>query len=344
MDKKMDDLIRWYIKDCNFTNEEKLSLRIAREASPEEASPEEYKELIQQYFDRMPFCNLTSDDHFIAFDESGTAFIDKIFEREVDDDTLVISTTYEHTSVQKCLAVVKNKILLNSDRDIRAYNISPLIEEAKKYKKVFVYIIGTQLSTGEITPQLFYEKLKEAFVSNNIEHKIMIDDVHGMFMTPRDYRIFDYVLYTAHSLVTEYNMGLLITKEYMFGKRAYNWGKEYLEKLDIILKRRLKMLQFKNIIIQYLNEYLSDTNMFRLFNFTSDHIFAVETVGLEYDTNTWEKLDLYKIRVSEFKMVKNWIRIRFQEFTRLSEDKAIEGLHYLCKIIEKAKLIQKMRG
>ena len=344
MNKKMDELVKWYIRDCNFTNEEKLSLRIAREASPEEASPEEYKELIQQYFDRMPFCNLTSNDHFIAFDESGTAFIDKIFEREVDDDTLVISTTYEHTSVQKCLAVVKNKILLNSDRDIRAYNINPLIEEAKKYKKVFVYIIGTQLSTGEITPQLFYEKLKEALVSNNIEHKIMIDDVHGMFMTPRDYRIFDYVLYTAHSLVTEYNMGLLITKEYMFGKRAYNWGKEYLEKLDIILKRRLKMLQFKNIIIQYLNEYLSDTNMFRLFNFTSDHIFAVETVGLEYDTNTWEKLDLYKIRVSEFKMVKNWIRIRFQEFTRLSEDKAIEGLHYLCKIIEKAKLIQKMRG
>ena len=336
----MLDLIKWYYNSSPFTEDEKVLLNTLR--TPDiEYNDIDYKELTQQYFDRMPFCNLTSNDHFIAFDESGTAFIDKIFEREVDDDTLVISTTYEHTSVQKCLAVVKNKILLNSDRDIRAYNINPLIEEAKKYKKVFVYIIGTQLSTGEITPQLFYEKLKEAFVSNNI---VMIDDVHGMFMTPRDYRIFDYVLYTAHSLVTEYNMGLLITKEYMFGKRAYNWGKEYLEKLDIILKRRLKMLQFKNIIIQYLNEYLSDTNMFRLFNFTSDHIFAVETVGLEYDTDTWEKLDLYKIRVSEFKMVKNWIRIRFQEFTRLSEDKAIEGLHYLCKIIEKAKLIQKMRG
>lgn len=344
MIKYMDDLIKWYIKDCCFTQEEKLSLRIAREASPEEASPEEYKQLIQNYFDRMPFCNLTSEDHFIAFDESGTAFIDKIFEKEVDDDTLVISTTYEHTSVQKCLAVTKNKILLNSENDIRAYNIKPLIDKSKQYKKVFVYIIGTQLSTGEITPQLFYERLKEEFIKNNIEHKIMIDDVHGMFLTPRDYRIFDYVLYTAHSLVTEYNMGLLITKEYMFGKKAYNWGKEYLEKLDIILKRRLKMLQFKNIIIQYFSEYLADKNMFKLFNFTSDHIFAAETQGLKYDTETWEKLDSYKIRVSEFDMPKNWVRIRFQEFTRLSEDKAIEGLHYFIKLIEKQKMINHLRG
>lgn len=59
-----------------------------------------------------------------------------------------------------------------------------------------------------------------------------------MFITPRDYRIFDYVLYTAHSLVTEYDMGILISKEHKFGKLALNWGEEYLKRLDIVLNKK----------------------------------------------------------------------------------------------------------
>jgi hypothetical protein len=41
----------------------------------------------------------------------------------------------------------------------------------------------------------------------------MIDDVHGMFLIPRDYSIFDYILYTAHSLIPNYEMGFLISKK-----------------------------------------------------------------------------------------------------------------------------------
>ena len=340
----MDEYIKWYIEDDCLTKEESLNLRIAREATPEIVSDEEFKKLAQQYFDRMPFCNISADDRVLSFDESGTAFIDAIFKKEVDDDTLVISTNYEHSSVQKQLSVTKNKMLLTSDGDIRAYNIAPIVNEAKKYKKVFVYIIGTQLSTGEITPQLFYERLKEEFDKNGIQHKIMIDDVHGMFIVPRDYRIFDYILYTAHSLVTEYDMGILVSKEYVSGKKAYNWGKEYLEKLDIVFAKKRKMLQFKNTMIQYFSEYLSHMDLFRLFTFTSDHIFAVETTGINWTKEQWEKLDSYKIRVSEHPMLKNWIRIRYQEFSRLTPDKAVEGLHYLCKLLDRAIMLNKIRG
>ena len=344
MKKVLDEYIKWYLEDDALSKEESLSLRIAREATPDVVSEEKFKPLAQQYFDRMPHCNISAEDRVLAFDESGTAFIDAIFKKEVDDDTLVISTSYEHSSVQKQLSVVKNKLLLTSDCDIRGYNINPIITEAKKYKKVFVYIIGTQLSTGEITPQLFFEELKDNFVKHNIEHKIMIDDVHGMFIVPRDYRIYDYILYTAHSLVTEYDMGILVSKEYISGKRAYNWGKEYLEKLDIVLSKKRKMLQFKNTMIQYFNEYLSHTDMFRLYQFTSDHIFAVETTGINYTKENWEELDSYKIRVSEHPMLKNWIRIRFQEFSRLTPEKAIEGLHCLCKLLDRAIMLNKMRG
>ena len=339
----MDDLIKWYLENDTYTDEERELMKTLRPELPKLDYTEDFTKLEQEYFDRMPFCNISSEDRCIRFDESGSSFINKVFDKEVDDETLVVSTTYEHGSVQKRLKEVKNLLLLNSDNDIRGYQIDKIINEAKKYKKVFLYIIGTQLSTGEITPQLFFEDVKEALVKNNIEHKILIDDVHGMFVTPRDYRIFDYVLYTAHSLVNEYEMGILISKDGDLGLKAYNWGKEYLKRLDIILGKKEKMMQFKNIMIQYLNKLIADTSTFRLYTQTANHIFAVETKGLYYTEEEYEKLDSYKIRVSEHKIANSWIRIRFQEFTRQSTERAIEGLKYLTKLINRAQMIKKMR-
>ena len=339
----MDDLIKWYLENDTYTDEERELMKTLRPELPKLDYTEDFTKLEQEYFDRMPFCNISSEDRCIRFDESGSSFINKVFDKEVDDETLVVSTTYEHGSVQKRLKEVKNLLLLNSDNDIRGYQIDKIINEAKKYKKVFLYIIGTQLSTGEITPQLFFEDVKEALVKNNIEHKILIDDVHGMFVTPRDYRIFDYVLYTAHSLVNEYEMGILISKDGDLGLKACNWGKEYLKRLDIILGKKEKMMQFKNIMIQYLNKLIADTSTFRLYTQTANHIFAVETKGLYYTEEEYEKLDSYKIRVSEHKIANSWIRIRFQEFTRQSTERAIEGLKYLTKLINRAQMIKKMR-
>lgn len=339
----MDKLLEWYMNKDKYTIEEQNILRIARQGYPEESTDEEYKNLIQEYFNRMPFCNINNNTRIITFDESGTFFIDKVFANEVDDDTLVISTNYEHGSVQKQLAIVKNKLLLDSDKEIRNYNFTRIINEIPKYKKVFVYIIGTQLSTGEITPQAFFEKLKDILVKFKVVHKILIDDVHGMFLVPRDYSIFDYVLYTAHSLVREYDMGVFISKDGKYGKKAYNWGKEYLEKLDIILKYHTKMNMFRNILIQCLNEIIKDNHIFRLYTQTVDHIFAVETAGIYYSEDEWNKLDSYYIRVSEHPIYKSWIRIRFQEFSRLPTNKALEGLEYLKKLLDKKIMIQKLK-
>lgn len=339
----MNDLLKWYMEYDNYTEDERNCLRIARQGYPEQVSDKEYNALCQKYFDLMPFCNISTENRFLTFDESGTFFIDKVFTKEVDDDTLVISTTYEHGSVQKQLAIVKNKILLDSEKEIRAYNFKRIEKELPKYKKVFVYIIGTQLSTGEITPQAFFEELKKLLVKYKVEHKIFIDDVHGMFLVPRDYSMFDYVLYTAHSLVREYDMGVFISKDGKYGKKAYNWGLEYLEKLSIILKHKQKMNMFKNIMLQVLNKLISDVTTFRLYSQTVDHIFAVETNGILYTEEEWNKLDSYYIRVSEHSIYKSWIRIRFQEFSRLPIDKALEGLEYLYKLLDKKIMLKKLK-
>lgn len=339
----MDDLIKWYINYDSFSKEEAELLDIPRKDNPLIVDEDTYSKLCQCFFNKMPFCNISAKDRFLVFDDSGTKLINDIFEKEVDDETLVISTTYEHGSVQKCLKNSKNVLYLDLNKEINAYNFSNVIKESRQYKKVFVYIIGTQLSTGEITPQLFFEELKQCLIANNVTHKIMIDDVHGMFLLPRDYRMFDYILYTAHSLVPAYDMGMLISKTDDFGIKAYNWGNEYLKRLTIVLSKRQKMAWFKNLMIQYFNKLIADTNTFSIYNKTVDHIFSIWTKGLFYTNDEWNKLDEYRIRVSEHKTDINFIRIRFQEFSRLSDEKAVEGLHCLLKIVNRALLKKQMR-
>ena len=340
----MDELIKWYMALDGFSQSEKELLGIPRKDLLEPVPYDErYKALMQEYFNRMPFCNINSDNRYITFDESGTAFIDEIFKNEVDDKTLVISTNYEHTSVQKQLVNVKNKILLNTD-ELRKCDFGVLLKGVEKFKKVFVYVIGTQLCTGEITPQIFFEGLKSALVNKNIPHKIMIDDVHGMFLIPRDYRLFDYVLYTAHALVNEYDMGMLISKDKIFGKYAYDWAEEYLKRLNIVLKRKSKMFLFKNILTEYFSDLLVNSDIFRQYTQTTQHIFAVETKGIEYTEEERDILDSYEIAVSAHPMYLNWLRIRFQEFSRLDLEKAVEGLHYLGKLLEKRMYICRLKG
>lgn len=69
----------------------------------------------------------------------------------------------------------------------------------------------------------------------------------------------------------------------------------------------------------------------------------METTGINFTDDEWNKLESYKIRISEHPMFKNWIRIRYQEFIRLPSEKAIEGLHYLCKLLDRAILLKKMK-
>lgn len=338
-----NDLITWYINYNSFTDEETSILKTKQDIHIIYETDELYNELETQYFNRMPFCNISSKDYHITFNDSGTSFINDIFDYEVDDDTLVISTTYEHGSVQARLNNIKNKLLLNSDEDIRSYSFDKILFEAKKYKKVFVYIIGTQLSTGEITPQEFFIQLKEIFDKNNINYKLMIDDVHGMFLVPRDYSIFDYVLYTAHAIVPEYEMGVLISKDGKFGKKAYNLGKNYLKRLDIMLNHKDRILLFRQIFIQYFSKLIADTSVFRLYDQTVEHIFAVETTGIYYTNEEIEKLENYKMCVSEHAMPKNWIRIRYQEFSRLSVEKALDGLAYLVKLLNRKIMLKRLK-
>lgn len=301
----------------------------------------EYIDICDEYFKLLPFSNINISNKKIYFDTCVSKIINKIFKQEVTNEYLIISTPYEHDIVQENLKD-KNVCYLNTD-DIRQLNFNKIKQQIKNYKKIFVYIIGTQVATGEITPQIFFEKLRKLLIKENKEFTFVLDDTHGMFLVPRDYSMFDYIIGTACAFIHSYDLGIIISKNSKYGFTDINKSKEYLKKLKLILSHKNEILQFKNIIIQELFNYIYDSVYFRLFNHTSNHIFAAETKNLYFSKKDISILNDYFIIINENPIYYNFIGIRFQDFITLSPEKIKEGLNILCNILEKAILINKMK-
>ena len=314
----MNDMIDWWVNLNPLTEEEKMSLNQYRLEEKIFESDEVYDNLVQEYFNRMPYCNLTSKDYTITIHNSGTDFINELFDRMVDDETLIIYSDAEHPNVLKKVSEYKNQLKLHFDDDILKLNTSKIINESKKYKKVFLYIIGTQISSGIVTPQIFFTKLKQFFISHNIEHTFVLDDVHGMFFVPRDYSIFDYILYTCHANISSYDMGLLISRNSDFGEKIYNQLYQYFNMINIVLKRKDKIFLFYDVMREFFSPYLATDN-FDLVTNNTHHLFAIKTNNLLYNSKIHDILGKLYIRLEGFDNNINYILIRNGRFIKNPE-------------------------
>ena len=326
------ELLQWWLnKDPLTSNEKKL---IHSNRPNYLIQNNKYMYLLDEYFDLMPFSHISSKTHTIKFLETATAFINQLFNKYVDDDTLVIWSNTEHDSVKKCMENVKHSIMLFDNKEIKNLSIDNILIEAKKYKKVFIYITGTQISTGKITSQTFFRKLKNALIDNNINHTMVIDDVHGMFIIPRDYSIFDYVLYTAHALITGFDMGFIICKKddnIIQGYLPNNWMKKYLTCLKVVLKRQEKLRMFGNILAEYFAKYLKYPQ-FSLISNSSPQIFSINLKNCTFTKDLYDTLAKYHIRLEGLDNNNTYIRFRAAQF--LDEpDKFIPGLCFLEDIL-----------
>ena len=194
-----------------------------------------------------------------------TQLIDQLFAYYVDDDTLVITTELEHNAVKANLKKCKNVLAIKTDQFNNILHndysiIKDLINESKKFKKCFVYIIGMQNAYMIATPNQFFEQLKQEFVHNNINHTLCIDAVQEFFLTPRDYTIFDYVIGTAHATVSNHNLGFLIRKNNIHSFCDPGLIDDlylFLLQLDILFKRKNKLDSFKQVIAQYFEAHFN---------------------------------------------------------------------------------------
>lgn len=331
------DLIEWYYKYNNVSDDErKILLSLRQTPITDDCTEEEKSLLTKQWLSIVPYHNISEKDYKLTFDETATTIINKVFEKEVDNDTLVITSCSEHPSVEEAVTHCKNVIKLDIYSDNFKNELKQL-KNLKQFKKVFVYIIGTEVGTGVITPQYIFEQVINYLKENNCFYKIMIDDVHGLFTVPRDYSIFDYILCTAHSLVPKYNMGILLSKSGDIGVCSKACSEEYLPRLNITLRNKANFLLFKNIIYEYLYDLLNNKEHFELYNYTSNHIFAIKVKNLDL----WKyKEDLFKYyfeinkkQIIDKELSMN-LKIRYQEFIAIGFENAIDGLKSLRRILE----------
>lgn len=321
----MSDIINYWLNYMPLNNKELKIAREPREVNPIIGNIDEYNYYATSIISRMPYCNISLETYNLVVADSATTLIDSIFKKEVDDETLVITTSFEHTAVNNNLIKCKNVIKLNYYDDILNMNLKKIEQIITKYKKAFVYMIGTQISTGEITAQAFFEKLKALLNKNNVQSVFTIDDVHGMYIVPRDYSFFDYIIGTAHALIRPYDMGILISKSNDIGIKANNWIKDYSQKLDIILSRKDKMQMFTMIMNSVFADFLSINNFERITDNISN-IYAIRCNNMKFTQKMKDELNKFEIRIEDSNNKNTIIRFRAQQFITFPEF-MIEGIN-----------------
>lgn len=271
------------------------------------------------------------NNFYLYLAKSASMFIDDLFNNLVDDHTFVVAAN-EHTTIYKNLTNTKYRLLHYNT--IQNFDIESIIDSYKHSgcNKLFVYI--TSILEMQIVPMAFYNKLKECLVNIGIEHVIVLDDVHSMFLIPKDYDIFDYVLFTGHALLPGFEAGFLLSKD------SKPWGcsdamilNQYLDSLEILLKKRDKLYLFTTLLQQYYAEELSNTMMFKIPKNTSFSNFYLQ-INQPNLYNIIERyipeLALYGIHAEE-----NLITIRGPNFVSYDPSYSIEGLVKLKNLLQK---------
>lgn len=279
---------------------------------------------------------IISDECQLKISECATNLINELFETYTDNDTLIITTEYEHPNVNKILDTKNNVFYVDMFDLGKTYE--ELRKELEKFNKVFIYISGTQISTGRVIPDLTFKNLKSIFRS---DHKVVfvLDDVQGMFMVPRDYTLFTYIIGTAHSLVPYYDMGICLCncQDYQIGYTNSDWVKGYLDRLDIVLSRRSLLNQFYDVC-QHHFKNLFESYGITYFSNKCDHIFAFNLGNISFSDEMGKVLFDKRIFLHHPIAIKSMpnsssIKIRAQEFMRFNEsiDKGIGYLEMLIK-------------
>lgn len=336
----MNNLLNWWTNYQALSPTEYEEINKYCDHSQFSFDQNEWSSLVTEIKNRIPLGH-TLDKHTLKVAKNATTFINYLFDKYLDEDTLLITSSSEHKSV--CDAIIrkgrdncrKHVVLPFRDKE-RTLDLLPvkkaLLEH--EYKRVFVYVIGTQFLSGEITPQSLYFELKEYLLSLGIEPIMLVDDVHGIYLVPRDYGMFDYVIATAHALVRHYDMGMLWSKtEENVGEQNCMWVKGYLSILDYILQRRTKLAWFSEAMKEEFVSYLKCS----LIEYRSDSIPNVFSIrvnckpSLIFDEEIYKEYANYEVRLETNKENMFYITSRAQQFVTFPEllEPAVERIHKL---------------
>ena len=207
-------------------------------------------------------------NHNLYVEKEARTFINYLFDKYSDDETLLITSPMNHPCVVDNMNKFKNILQLHYHTTVLYSNLNQVKQYLinKIYKRAFIYLIGTHQTTGEITPSIFFEQLRDYLLSQNIEPIMVIDDVHGMYIIPRDYSIFDYVITTAHAIIRHFDMGMMFACcSSLISLNISSFNTTLVTNMDYMFN---SCSLLKSLNLSYFNTSLV-TNMHRMFESSS---------------------------------------------------------------------------
>ena len=336
------DIIKQWYEENKFTEEEReLIKKVDSYEQTTKGVTEEWfdREITTPLFKFCPSSNITTDDYTVRFDLCATNIIKQLSTHFDQEDTLIVTSNNEHINVQNAFSDAKNLYVINADEVIHKFKTAELIAECKKWKNVFFYVIGTELSRGKIAPNPWFKHIRKELSGINLT--ICLDDVQGMYLVPRDYSLFDYVIGTAHSLITPFDLGICFQRKsgVMFGEMYYDTATEYLEVLSMFIKKRYAIESFSAMMQQAFSTYMAQEHTFT-FTQSSPHIFSIgfgDSFGkvffVESEVGVFERKYLMHIEGVRKDCKEHYIRFRGQEFLIHYNElvKGMKALEYIIK-------------
>ena len=193
----------------------------------------------------LPFQFNGCNNWRFSFGKCATDLIQLLFDRYVDDDTLVITSMQEHPKVCSILSKCKNVMHLIDDGKLYDMPLECFVKEVKRYRRVFVYAIGTSCGNGQHVPQNVFYTIKRMLQLSKVEHIFTIDAVQELFLLPRDYSMFDYVIGTAHAIVPQYDVGMVLSK-HSLGHMQPLAASKFAHLLSIVKRRARYLKEFSH--------------------------------------------------------------------------------------------------
>lgn len=325
------DLIETWLKETNpqkFIDEmNKHKVHIFEKSNDIETS--------RNIFKYMPgFTN--KDDYTIEFGDCATDLIKRIFYK--NKSNIIITTKYEHQNVKTILQNLKN-IIGSVGLEIVYVNPNEVNRDPQKFnldivknQNVLIYMIGTCISSGVTHATSFFDFIKaKALDSGASSVTVVCDDVQGMYMIPRDYSHFDYVVGTAHAIIPEFGMGILIRKKCV-PSLGYNYNiEEYRYLLDITMTQyKSKMMEFNYVM----NEVFSDVPNVNQ-NKIASHFFTYTPRDGRDDM--WDNIIIDKLDTSihiEGGVDNQPKFFRFRAQDTLNDLCFIDKLHYVDELLQ----------
>ena len=215
-----------------------------------------------------------------SFGLACSSLIENLFKEYVNENTIVISSTKDHPSVQRCIETFSCKEMIWLDTghylecDQGEFSLRNLERRLNKkdYENIFFISYGTNVIDGEIRDNKFFQRIFricDEACPNTIK---ILDDCQGSLWIPRDYSIFDYILWTAHATLDGFDTAILISKPDLPIVGTYNVGEEFLfDNYQSMLKNSEFCLSWNKLLSQATGIHISK----------APHIFNIELTDLE---------------------------------------------------------------